>query len=74
MYNNIGRKIKMIARWICIIGVVISCLAGFIYLGVGLIRTGKIIPSESFADVAWSFASSIFVGLLIAGLGSLSLG
>ena len=49
MFDNIGGKIKALAKVVCWIGIIVSCIVGFVML-----------------------INSNAVGLLIAGVGSLS--
>ena len=63
MYNNIGGKIKSLARVICIIGIVLSVIGGIIIMAQGFDEArfyAKRIAVEAF-----------FVGILAIGLGSL---
>ena len=55
MFDNIGGKIKTLAKVVCWIGIIGSCLAGFVLLVEGL-------------DVSEEL---ILYGILVAGVGSL---
>lgn len=57
MYSNIGAKIKVLAKIICIIGIVVSVISGF----------GIIIVSS----ISYNPGLSVFGGLLVIILGTL---
>ncbi len=57
MFDDIAYKIKMTAKVVCIVGIVLSCLTGFIMLGLSIVN-----------DEFGLFAA----GLILAGVGSLA--
>ncbi len=60
MYANIGKKIKMLAKVICWIGIILSCI-------IGLVNYFLSFPSEE----AKIIIRELFIGLAIAAGGSL---
>lgn len=57
MFDNIGGKIKVLAKVICWIGIACSCLVGIVMWN---------------EAVEWEEPALFFSGLLIAGIGSLA--
>mgnify|MGYP006911755396 FL=1 len=57
MYSNISLKIKSLAKVLCTIGIIISCLAGFLLIVMGILA-----PRNS---------PCLIIGLPVAGVGSL---
>lgn len=70
MYDNIGGKIKAFAKVICIIGIVISCLVGFLAI-LGTLSASSAVSSYSSRASSNLAGAGIIGGLLYAGLGSL---
>ena len=75
MFNNIGGKIKTLAKVLCIIGIVLSIIWGLITMSTSAIALSRGNDSE-FVIVLAAFLSGIFVaaiGSLLSWIGSFCL-
>ncbi|MDD4011093.1 MAG: hypothetical protein PHI83_03010 [Sphaerochaetaceae bacterium] len=64
MYNNIGKKIKAVAKAVCILGIIASMIAG---LGYGILE------GRSMAEIALIPLAAIIVGSLVSWVSSFML-
>ncbi len=64
MFSNIGNKIRVLAKVICIIGIVCSAIAGVVVMIIGFVMLGK-------RQTSGTGVLLIFLGIFYAGLGAL---
>ena len=67
MFNNIGGKIKTLAKVLCIIGVVLSIIWGLITMSTSAIALSRGNDSEFVIVI-----SAFFIGIFVAAIGGLS--
>ena len=69
MYNNIGGKIKGLAKFVCILGIVVSIIAALV-VAVAIGSTSRYTYGV-YGGGGGSVGAAVFLFILIAGLGSL---
>ena len=66
MFNDIGRKVKGLAKFICVVGIILSVISGII-----IIAGGNAISSYSYGYSRSAGGSSVLLGIIVAAVGSL---